>query len=143
MANGAISQRFEDAQAWSDFVYMVPPFLAYAGVVQDNLSLTIQAYTQVKLYRDILRNSTTNLWYHILEGPFSDARFFGTGNAWVLAGILRVYATLLHSQFADQLGSELADLAVWGNELISGTFPFVNVSVAFNATAIPITPQLR
>lgn len=36
--DGAISHRTEQVQLWSDFVYMVPPFLAYYGVTTGNQS---------------------------------------------------------------------------------------------------------
>jgi rhamnogalacturonyl hydrolase YesR len=53
----------------SDFVYMVPPFLAYYGVLTSNLTLVQQAYNQIKLYRNYLRDPRANgLWKHVLLG---------------------------------------------------------------------------
>ena len=38
----------------SDFVYMVPPFLAYYGVLTQNATLLQLAYDQCRLYRQYL-----------------------------------------------------------------------------------------
>ena len=69
----------------SDFVYMVPPFLAYYGLIAQNESLVVEAYNQIKLYRSYLRNpSANNLWRHILLGsdagaPLNDEGYWATG----------------------------------------------------------------
>jgi hypothetical protein len=53
----------------SDFVYMVPPFLAYYGMISENQTLLSEAYNQISLYRTYLRDSNANnLWYHIVGG---------------------------------------------------------------------------
>ena len=129
LANGAISQRSEVAQAWSDFVYMVPPFLAYAGIQSNNISLAQQAYTQISLYRELLNDAAFNVWYHILYGYFVDAGFYAQGEAWVLAGIVRTYATYVNSPIASKFKSELTDLESWANELIDGVYSSINVSL--------------
>jgi rhamnogalacturonyl hydrolase YesR len=50
-------------------VYMVPPFLAYYGVLTSNTTLITEAYNQIKLYRNYLRDtSANNLWKHIVLG---------------------------------------------------------------------------
>lgn len=49
-SDGALSHRVNEVQLWSDFVYMVPPFLAYYGVLSNNQSLVMEAYNQIKLY---------------------------------------------------------------------------------------------
>lgn len=51
----------------SDYVYMVPPFLAYYGVLTRNQSLVTEAYNQIRLYRQYLRDDD-NLWKHIAMG---------------------------------------------------------------------------
>lgn len=57
----------------SDFVYMVPPFLAYYGLLTNNQSLITDAYTQIKLYRNYLRDTSAgNLWAHIVLGNNSN-----------------------------------------------------------------------
>jgi hypothetical protein len=53
----------------SDFVYMVPPFLAYYGVIFRDVTVLFKAYYQIKLYRSYLMDTTSNgLWGHVLLG---------------------------------------------------------------------------
>lgn len=67
--DGAISHRVSEVQLWSDFVYMVPPFLAYSGVLANNQTLVREAYNQIKLYRQYLSDSNAKgLWKHIVMG---------------------------------------------------------------------------
>ena len=66
--NGALSHRVSQVQLWSDFVYMVPPFLAYYGVLTENTTLLGMAYDQIADYRDNLRDEKTGLWMHIVNG---------------------------------------------------------------------------
>ena len=48
---------------------MVPPFLAYYGVLTQNETIINEAYTQISLYRKYLRDTTANnLWKHIELG---------------------------------------------------------------------------
>jgi hypothetical protein len=58
---------------------MVPPFLAYYGVVNDNSSLIQEAYTQCELYRRYLRTPETGLWRHIIWGTSPDDGLWATG----------------------------------------------------------------
>jgi hypothetical protein len=56
----------------SDFVYMVPPFLAMYGAIHKNTTLMDEAYDQIRLYRDALRDDS-GLWKHIVgEGDGLD-----------------------------------------------------------------------
>lgn len=65
----------------SDFVYMVPPFLAYYGVTTQNSTLLKEAYTQISLYRKHLRDrKTNNLWRHIQLGNGTDDGHWSTGD---------------------------------------------------------------
>ena len=81
--NGAISHRNNSIQLWyvrltaypwvthlrplsrSDFIYMVPPFLAMYGAIQRNSTVMGEAYNQIKLYREVLRDGS-GLWKHII-----------------------------------------------------------------------------
>jgi hypothetical protein len=64
----------------SDFIYMVPPSLAYYGVITQNESMVKEAYTQVKLYRNYLRDKSANsLWKHVLMGSPTDEGHWSTG----------------------------------------------------------------
>jgi rhamnogalacturonyl hydrolase YesR len=48
---------------------MVPPFLAYYGVLTANRSLVSDAYNQIRLYRSYLSDAQANgLWRHIRFG---------------------------------------------------------------------------
>ena len=114
---------------------MVPPFLAYYGVITSNITLLQQAYTQIKLYRNYLRDPK-GLWKHVLlgssgidEGHWSTGKkrevYFQThkfsyarqGNGWAAAGMLRVLATIKNSQYANSMKSEQEDLANWVIEI--------------------------
>lgn len=60
---------------------MVPPFLAYYGVITRNQTLLLDAYNQIRLYRSYLRDPTANnLWKHIVLGVnASDPGHWSTG----------------------------------------------------------------
>jgi hypothetical protein len=60
---------------------MVPPFLAYYGVVNGNTSLIQEAYDQCRLYRNYLRTPQTGLWLHILWGSNPDRGLWATGES--------------------------------------------------------------
>nr|ODN86755.1 hypothetical protein L203_04005 [Cryptococcus depauperatus CBS 7841] len=119
--SGAISHRANEPQLWSDSVYMVPPFLAFYGAVHNNQTLLQLAYEQCKLYREALKQDT-NLWRHIAGGNgTSDPKDWATGNGWAAAGMLRVWATMKWSGFADQLSNEMGDLVNWIREILDAS----------------------
>ncbi|KAF5390489.1 hypothetical protein D9757_005183 [Collybiopsis confluens] len=135
-SDGAISHRTSELQLWSDFVYMVPPFLAYYGLLTNNQSLLEDAYTQIKLYRNYLRDTqSNNLWKHIQLGTGSggsqvanDDGHWSTGNAWAAAGMLRVLASISTSSFSSSMSSEQDDLSSWIFEIQSGMYPHIDSS---------------
>jgi rhamnogalacturonyl hydrolase YesR len=48
---------------------MVPPFLAYYGVIFQNATILFEAFNQIRLYRSyLLDTSSNNLWRHVLLG---------------------------------------------------------------------------
>jgi hypothetical protein len=50
-------------------VYMVPPFLAYYGVMTQNITILTHAFYQIRLYRQYLMDTNANnLWQHIVLG---------------------------------------------------------------------------
>ncbi|EDR06803.1 uncharacterized protein LACBIDRAFT_299692 [Laccaria bicolor S238N-H82] len=109
-SNGAISHRPDVAELWADFVYMVPPFLAYYGADTPNASILLQSYTQCQLYRQVLQPSSGGAWMHIMGPQNQDTGLWSTGNGWAAAGMTRVLATFLKSPFAQQLnGTAQAD----------------------------------
>ncbi|GAA5855095.1 hypothetical protein JCM3766R1_003679, partial [Sporobolomyces carnicolor] len=85
--DGAISHRppSEKVQLWTDFMYMVPPFLAYYGVMSHNTSLVEEAYNQLKLYRKYLAASGSNALRHVVLGDWQDNGLWATGNGWAAA----------------------------------------------------------
>ncbi|GAA5886905.1 hypothetical protein JCM6882_009379 [Rhodosporidiobolus microsporus] len=125
-SDGAISHRppSEPVQLWSDFVYMVPPFLAYYGIATSNVSLIREAYTQCRLYRRNMRDPS-GAWKHVLLGYWEDAGLWNTGNAWAAAGMTRVYATIRNSKYSEAFEDEVADLASWTNEILIASFSYL------------------
>jgi rhamnogalacturonyl hydrolase YesR len=109
---------------------MVPPFFAYYGATTHNQTMVREAYNQIKLYRDVLRDpSANNLWKHIVLGTtHADPGHWSTGNAWVAAGILRVVGTIQNGPFANELGSEKDDLLNWVREIHDGMFKYLQPS---------------
>lgn len=97
-SDGAISHRESQLQLWlrsrfypsfndlfsstyrSDFVYMVPPFLAYYGVTTRNKTMLQESYNQIRLYRRHLRDSRKGMWRHVVLGTTdNDSGFWSTG----------------------------------------------------------------
>ncbi|KAJ7063320.1 Six-hairpin glycosidase-like protein [Mycena amicta] len=145
-SDGAISHRAAQVQLWSDNVYMVPPFLAYYGVLTSNTSLITAAYDQIKLYRNYLRDSKSdNLWKHIVLGNNTtdggnDEGHWSTGNGWAAAGMLRVLATMKNSPFSKSFSSQQKDLASWVKEIHSAMFANIDSTNIFtNYADQPIT----
>ncbi|CAO2657044.1 Nn.00g058470.m01.CDS01 [Neocucurbitaria sp. VM-36] len=87
--NGAISHREATASLWADFVYMVPPFLAYYGTCTND-----------------------GAWRHIVNAEGMDARLkvdpglWSTSNGWAAAGMARVLSTLRKSLFVNETRRE-------------------------------------
>ncbi|QRV84738.1 cell wall glycoside hydrolase YteR [Ceratobasidium sp. AG-Ba] len=121
-SSGAISHRSDEVQLWSDFVYMVPPFLAYYGVMTDNRTLVEEAYNQIKLYRNVLIDGT-GMWQHIKMGSFEDTGHWSTGNGWAAMGMLRVLASIRGSQWANALKGQTRDLENWIIEIHDAMWP--------------------
>ncbi|GAA5873096.1 hypothetical protein JCM1840_005568 [Sporobolomyces johnsonii] len=127
-SDGAISHRpaSEPVQLWSDFVYMVPPFLAYYGVAASNATMIAEAYNQCRLYRKYLRTSS-GAWQHIVLGEWQDTGLWSTGNGWAAAGMTRVLATIKHSDLssAGSFASEMSDLTGWIVEILEAAFSYI------------------
>ncbi|KAJ7155952.1 Six-hairpin glycosidase-like protein [Mycena crocata] len=136
--DGAISHRAAQVQLWSDSVYMVPPFLAYYGVMTANKTLISEAYNQIKLYRNYLRNGkeADGLWKHIVLGTDSadganDEGHWSTGNGWAAAGMLRVLATMKNSPYAKDFNNQQKDLGNWVKEIHSAMFANIDSTNIF------------
>ena len=75
--HAAISHRDDPTQLWGDFVYMVPPFLAYFGVATSDMPFMQEAVQQCELYAQVLETDITlssgascaGLWKHIVSQP--------------------------------------------------------------------------
>lgn len=125
---GAISHRQDEVQLWADYVYMVPPFIAYYGALQGGSggrALLQVAYDQCRLYRNALRDSS-GLWRHIALGKWQDNSHWGTGNAWAAAGMLRVLQTLNHSSDARMFMEQQTSLTQWIQEITTTSWSYQN-----------------
>ncbi|KAF2260183.1 hypothetical protein CC78DRAFT_37195 [Lojkania enalia] len=118
-SNGAISHREGYAELWADFIYMVPPFLAYYGVASDDVNLAKEGANQVKLYREVL-GTEAGTWKHIVGPGAPDDGIWSTGNAWAAAGASRVLATLRKSKFDGETKSEQGELVGTIKAIIDG-----------------------
>ncbi|KAK7060209.1 hypothetical protein VNI00_000974 [Paramarasmius palmivorus] len=123
--SGAISHRADETQLWADFMYMVPPFIAYYGALQgkNGADLLQIAYTQSSLYRDALRDEN-GLWRHVTLGSWQDNTHWATGNAWAAAGMYRVLQTIEHSSVAKNFTSHRSNLTDWVQEIISSAWRY-------------------
>jgi hypothetical protein len=132
-SDGALSHRVDQLQLWSDSVYMVPPFLAYYGVLTQNQTILSEAYTQISLYRKYLLDAAAgNLWKHIQLGQTgNDNGHWSTGNAWAAAGMIRVLGTIQRSPYANLLKSQQNDLANWVDEIHRAMYPHINSNGLF------------
>ncbi len=108
---GVIHHIYSAPQIWIDSMYMSPPFLAIAGQ-------PAEAVKQICGMRDLLWDSEKHLYSHIWdEGKKAFARrdFWGVGNGWTAAGLVRVIAALPQS-----MAAEKALLIGYLRELVNG-----------------------
>jgi hypothetical protein len=87
----------------ADFVYMVPPFLAYYGVIAGDEKYVHEASRQCELYSEFLETEH-GCWRHIVNAEEGvrrkkDEELWSTGNGWAAAGMARVLATVRKSAF--------------------------------------------
>ncbi|KAH7104903.1 Six-hairpin glycosidase [Auriculariales sp. MPI-PUGE-AT-0066] len=123
--NITLSHRQEKFQAWADFMYMAPPFIAdsAASVGGDyGASLMWFAHQQALNYRTLLQDPKSKLWRHIAKGDWNDTGLWATGQGWAAMGMLRVEATITKSEYASNMKSERADLRKWTNEILNATW---------------------
>ncbi|KAF5383001.1 hypothetical protein D9615_004847 [Tricholomella constricta] len=126
--NGAISQRVSQSELWADFMYMVPPFLAYYGADTSNETLLFESVKQCGYYRQVLQANTTmahkGVWEHIIGPESQDTGLWSTGNAWAAAGMVRVLATITKAPIAQAAvwrQDAIDDLTCWIMEILNGT----------------------
>ncbi|PVI08260.1 hypothetical protein DM02DRAFT_579493 [Periconia macrospinosa] len=122
--NGAISHREAYPELWADFVYMVPPFLAYTGVATSSLPLLQEAFQQCKHYHSAL-SQPSGSWRHIIgTSSNKDAALWSTGNAWAAAGLSRVLATFQKSPWSSQTTVEQTQLTTYIKQILDGAIAF-------------------
>jgi len=88
--DGTICHLNTNTEVWNDSMYMAPPFLALAGQ-------QAEAVKQVEGIRRALRNEKIRLYAHRWDAKgkrWADGEFWGVGNGWVAAGLVRVLKTL-------------------------------------------------
>jgi len=110
-ADGTIHHVSNKPEVWIDSMYMAPPFLAVAGE-------PAEALRQVEGLRLRLWDPQRRLFSHIWdEGQrqFLRRAFWGVGNGWAAAGMVRVRAAL-----PPALGAERERLAGYVRETIDG-----------------------
>lgn len=142
-SNGAISHREDYAELWADFVYMVPPALAYWAIQSANETLLRYAIEQCLLYRDVLAVSdnadadadAAGLWHHIIGPQNEDLGIWSTGNAWTAAGMTRVLATAKKSPWAEVLAPDSGRLTAAIRDILDAAIALDN--------AEPSEPLLR
>ena len=84
--NTSFDDEYSPLQLWTDGIYMVPPFLACMGKVQE-------AYEQIKGYYFHLFDQNSGLFYHIVDtssGKMIRPLHWATGNGWAMMGLARV-----------------------------------------------------
>ena len=77
---------YSPAQLWIDGLYMVPPFLAVMGRMDD-------AAEQVRGYIRHLFDEETGLFFHIVDtetGRYVRRKHWATGNGWAVMGLARI-----------------------------------------------------
>jgi rhamnogalacturonyl hydrolase YesR len=122
---------------------MVPPFLAYYGVMTKNKSAVAESYNQIRLYRQYLRDqNASSLWKHMALGTNQDTGHWSTGllqvvrliivklcictgNGWAAAGMIRVLGTIKNSQYASSFKNEQKDLINWVLEIHNGMYTYL------------------
>jgi len=122
-SKGAISHRYDVAEAWSDFVYMVPPFLSYLSVSTGDINYLCTALTQIYIYRDelcIKEGQHRGQWRHIIGPQNQDEGAWATGCGWAGMGMARVLATMTKWKTTRGWEDEQARLKGYILELLNG-----------------------
>ncbi len=97
-ADGTLYHITNAPQMWIDSMYMAPPFLVLAGQ-------PAEAIKQIERLRRRLWNPAKQLYSHIWdEGKQAFAResYWGVGNGWAAAGLVRVIRALPRAMMAER-----------------------------------------
>ena len=103
-------------QIWVDSYYMVPPFLAAFGQLEE-------AVKQIEGYRRVLWDSEKKLFSHIWDedkNEFTRKDFWGVGNGWAAAGITRVIGFL-----PEAMAAQRQRLQGYVRDIVDGCLPFM------------------
>jgi unsaturated rhamnogalacturonyl hydrolase len=101
---------------WSDFTYMLPPFLAASGDYQE-------AIKQIEGYRKYLYHEKDKLYSHMWDDEkkqFTREDFWGVGNGWSAAGMVRVIGML-----PDSMLDEKKKLIGYVRDVIDGCLKYL------------------
>jgi rhamnogalacturonyl hydrolase YesR len=111
----------------ADFMYMVPPFLAFYAADQSNETLLLESVHQCGYYREVLQSNTTasykGAWEHIIGPDSQDLGIWSTGNAWAAGGMTRVLATVMRAPVAQNASwteGAISNLTTWIKEIVDG-----------------------
>lgn len=113
------SHRFDGPAFWSDEGYMIPPVLAYMGLVEKKNDLIGEALTQWGLIADGLKNGQ-NTFTHIGDGK--DPNAWTTGTGWMLMGLARVLATAKAAGQDAALQGQITPLLATAKAALEGAF---------------------
>ncbi len=108
---------------WSDFTYMLPPFLAAAGLFQE-------AMKQIAGYRKYLYNEKDELYSHMWDDDkklLNRADYWGVGNGWSAAGMTRVLKML-----PDSMTEERKLLIGYIRDVIDGCLKYLRPDGMFH-----------
>ncbi len=109
----SFEEGYSSGQLWADGLYMVPPFLAVMGRVEE-------AAEQIRGYIRHLFDEKAGLFWHIVDaegGRFVRQKHWATGNGWALMGLARVTEEAekqgcgdIHDELAECLNRLLASM---------------------------------
>lgn len=115
---------FTKYQLWVDGMYMVPPFLAVMGELDEALK-------QIRGYVKHLYDAENKLFYHIIDVKkdlYVRKVHWATGNGWALMGLARVIEEAVKKDRTDICD----ELIPFLNELLDGMLKYVRDDGRFN-----------
>jgi unsaturated rhamnogalacturonyl hydrolase len=121
--DGVIFHRLDGDEIWIDSAYMAPPFLAVSGRAGDALA-------QIDGYRRRLWDAERSLFSHQWDERARRAKrpdFWGVGNGWAAAGLVRVAAALDPGR-----GDARRRLAGYAREVIDGCLAYARPDGLFH-----------
>lgn len=108
---------------WSDFTYMLPPFLVASGEIE-------VAFRQIEGYRKCLYSEQDKLFSHMYDDEkktMNRADYWGVGNGWSAAGMARIIKML-----PDERMAEKKLLIGYVRDLLDGCLKYLRPDGAFH-----------